>query len=502
MSLVTKLPKVNRPASFLYDRLPRAPTATLSPTDEIFLDELAFQSMRTVDLPAGLKDRALALLRAYPNKKDLEKYGAYFFRKVRARACAETPRVLGSSLLPEKIADSEKTQLEKLLHGRGFAELAEVIEDLELKKDEYSEILSFAIHDGADALFKLFQTVYTYEACLVYLAHKFPSVYATNFRILSEISRRLPHLEPKKILDYGAGPGTAALAAHRIWSSSIESTVLVEPAAQMRQIGQQMVGNGSETSGHVRWISALYDDSTPQTNELDLVLLSNVLMEVKTQEQRDNLVRDLWRRLAPDGLLVVVERGTPTGFRYIHKIRENFISKITNFHFVAPCPHESACPLALTGRDWCHFSQNFQPLPGFSRATAEKFSYLVIRKSVGPRQKFRHEVEVSDLETRSFFWPRVVMPPIMADGHTLIDVCSAPNNFQRLVVNRAKPHIMGYRQSREAMWGDLWRWPKRLARAEAREYVPDEVKAYIDRMKKVAMRALSRVTQEESSNSK
>ena len=82
------------------------------------------------------------------------------------------------------------------------------------------------------------------------------------------------------------------------------------------------------------------------------------------------------------------------------------------------------------------------------------------------------------------------MEPLKADGHTLIDVCAAPNNFQRLLVNKAKPHALGYRQSREVVWGDLWRWPKRLARAEARDYVPDEVKAHIDRMKRIALRAL------------
>lgn len=61
----------------------------------------------------------------------------------------------------------------------------------------------------------------------------------------------------------------------------------------------------------------------------------------------------------------------------------------------------------------------------------------------GPRQKYSKEEDALTAAERSYFWPRLLMPPIKAGGHTLVDACSAPNNFERLSVSKAKPHTMG-----------------------------------------------------------
>ena len=82
------------------------------------------------------------------------------------------------------------------------------------------------------------------------------------------------------------------------------------------------------------------------------------------------------------------------------------------------------------------------------------------------------------------------MPAIKAGGHTLIDVCARPSNFERLTVSKAKPHGFGYRFSRKLMWGDLWRYPKRLARREAREsYTPTQVKNHRELLNEEAKKA-------------
>lgn len=46
------------------------------------------------------------------------------------------------------------------------------------------------------------------------------------------------------------------------------------------------------------------------------------------------------------------------------------------------------------------------------------------------------------------------------------------------------------------MWGDLYRFPKRLARPEARLYVPEKTREHLDRLAKTAWRALKWETQE------
>ena len=130
----------------------------------------------------------------------------------------------------------------------------------------------------------------------------------------------------------------------------------------------------------------------------------------------------------------------------------------------------------------------------------EKYSYLVIRKGAGPRQVYKNSMQTEVEWEKSYFWPRVVMAPIKAAGHTLIDVCSRPNNFERLVVSRGKSHACGYRPSRKLIWGDLWRYPKRLSWREARDYTPEDTKAHLGRLQRVAQRVISRASRASSTS--
>ncbi len=383
--------------------------------------------------------------------------------------------------------------------------------------------------------------------------------------ILSEIKERCPEFRPKSVLDFGSGPGPSIAAAFSVWGDdkrdpAINDVLAVEPSAHMAQIGQYLLSDLNREMPatasspdqaplpgrpRIRWQSCLYEISA---KKYDLITLSYVQMEIRGQPSRDMLVRNLWNRLNPGGMLVMVERGTPTGFRFMHHLREVFIEEIgvEHFHFVAPCPHEGMCPMAVTGRDWCHFGQRLMRIPHYiyckgSRSRVieeEKFSFLVVRKSAGPRYKYRSEKEAPTPAEQSYFWPRIVLPVLRAGGHAHIDVCSSGGNinarqalqrrkaeaesvtngkdatdeaepgeqkddpslfykvpnghFQRLSTSRSKAHNMGYRFSRQALWGDLWRFPKRITRTEARPYIPEETREHLDRLAEKAYKVGTR----------
>jgi ribosomal protein RSM22 (predicted rRNA methylase) len=320
-----------------------------------------------------------------------------------------------------------------------------------------------------------------------------------------EIFKRVPDFNPKRILDYGSGPAASTLAALKIWNKEEEMKHItcVEPSINMQQVGKYLL---ADSKANIEWQAGLYGVK----GNYDLIVSSYVLMEIRDQESRDLLIQNLFAKLAPGGILVILDSGTPTGFRFIHRIREQFIlnqiqlhanntNEIKkNWHIIAPCPHESACPLALTGKDWCHFDQRVQRLPHYlyskgsrkNNSDFEKFSYLVIRKSPGPRDEYGSEAEAPTSWEKSFFWPRIVMPAIKSGGHTLIDVCARPSSFERLTVSRSRPHGFGYRFSRKVMWGDLWRYPKRLSRLDAREsYTPEQVKNRLNILSEEAKKA-------------
>ncbi|KAL8443097.1 hypothetical protein Emag_006124 [Eimeria magna] len=309
---------------------------------------------------------------------------------------------------------------------------------------------------------------------------------------------------------------------------TIEYLMAVEPSGHLASVGRFLT---ADLRPQVQWQLALYEeglrkkqsrssllpvsDSLKTTTRIaveaegrgragidadsddrfDLVLLPHVLLRsVEGQASRHSLLRDLWKRLKPGGLMILLERGTVTGFRVLASVRELFICQLgtEKFHFVSPCPHEAACPLALTGRDWCHFGQRVRRVPHHlyckgSRAKSieeEKFSFLVVCKGPGPRSRFPSlaaaEAAAASAQEQSFFWPRLVAPPIKAREHVLLDVCAAPHHFERIAVSKHMPHAAGYKPARHAAWGDLWRFPRKIIRPDARMYMQQDVREALE----------------------
>jgi len=479
---------------FKFDRILKSDS--LEPEDVLELDQMALMSLKTQDVPKSIMEKIVKLLKDFGQKKDLERYGRYLRKKVRSRTAVETPNVLSSRFLPEQ-DDADGGPLAKLRKNPAFQDL---FQHTDMSSLDDSAMRRLAVAHKEDRRHKLFQMFWAPEAALTYMAHRYPASWATNYRVLYELARRAPDFRPRSVMDYGAGPAPGLAAAQEIWPGAFQEAIAVEPSEHMSQLGRYLVADSELPQ--VQWRRCLYDSA----ERLDLIIASYVQMEVRGQPSRDALVKQLWARLSPGGVLVLIEPGTPTGFRFMHHTRELLISRVgtEHFHFVAPCPHEGMCPVALTGRDWCHFAQRVRRTPhklyckGATRRflEEEKFSYLCTRKAPGPRTRYASEAQAPTLHEKSYFWPRVLFPVIKAGQHTLIDVCSAPQNFERLSVSKSKPHAFGYRYSRKAMWGDLWRFPKRVARPEARLYIAEKTREHLDRLAKAAWKALKWEAQE------
>ncbi len=271
--------------------------------------------------------------------------------------------------------------------------------------------------------------------CLAYIAMRMPATYEASRTVFREIAGQLPELAIHSILDVGSGPGTAVIAAFDTFQD-IRDAVLIEPSGTMAAFGAELLSEAIED----RATNVVWRGIKPHENDLytrsDLVAASYVLGELSGDLLR--FVDRLWA--ATDELLVLIEPGSSAGFGRLRLVRQHIIEH--GGQILAPCTHDSACPMAAT--DWCHFSVSVQRTKEHKRLKSgsrgdesEKFAYLVASKRPITRASLA----------------RIVKRPIKGKGHVYLDLCSDTGLARHTVSKRDASH---YRIARKSAWGDLW----------------------------------------------
>ncbi|CAL5360287.1 unnamed protein product [Camellia sinensis] len=259
---------------------------------------------------------------------------------------------------------------------------------------------------------------YRDDQTVAYVASRMPAVYSACHRVLSEVRRRLPGFSPTRVLDFGAGTGSAMWAVREVWPRSLERINLVEPSQSMQRAGQSLIKNLKNLPliHSYNSIQSLTKNINKSDREHDLVIASYVLGEIASLQDRITIVRQLWD-LTQD-VLVLVEPGTPHGSNIVSQMRshilwmekrkrrklenafdetsKDLVDLKTGAFVVAPCAHDGRCPLDNTGK-YCHFVQRLErttsqraykrskgePLRGFED---EKFCFVAFRRGQRPRE--------------------------------------------------------------------------------------------------------------------
>lgn len=381
---------------------------TISKSRDSFHDEkriaaLSHNFCTTTKIPFNIKEKIVSLLQNFGHKRDAEAFAKYLQELYRARTSTEPPSVLPSRFLPEvgekaSLFESESQENgedgESSDSGAGKDKdnCSSTNESKATQSEKFAHAKRLAMMHTEDSKHKLYRIFYSPVATLGYIGLRYTLTYGSNFRVLSEIKKRCTDFKPASMLDYGCGPGVSISAAVEVFnkgnfdntesdyknfdcgsfterkSSPLTSAIALDPSKHMLQVAKHLItaqAKNEREFPRVDYQLAMNFENTNSSfsnsaqNKFDLITLSYVLLDISGQPSRDMLVRRLWNKLNDNGMLVIIERGTPSGFRLIHHARELFIDEIgpSGFHFVAPCSHEGRCPLALTGRDWCHFGQ-------------------------------------------------------------------------------------------------------------------------------------------------
>ncbi len=269
-------------------------------------------------------------------------------------------------------------------------------------------------------------------AVKAYLAQRLPATFAAVRAAMGALEEARPGFSPATLLDIGAGPGTAPWAASDTWPSLGRATLL-EASAPVRAAGQALA---REMPVRCDWLSGDATLALPAIEAADLVTLAYVLDELPPASL-PKLVDRLWALTA--GTLLVVEPGTPAGWRRILDVRAQLIA--AGGHVTAPCPHHAACPLAAP--DWCHFSRRVarSRLHRLAKDADvpwedEKFIYLAVSREPATAPNAA----------------RVLAPPRAGSGKVALKLCRPDGTaVERLFTKRDGE---AYKAARRADWGD------------------------------------------------
>ncbi|EEB08183.1 cytochrome c oxidase assembly protein COX11 [Schizosaccharomyces japonicus yFS275] len=320
---------------------------------------------------------------------------------------------------------------------------------------------------------------------MAYLSASLPPQYAALHNVFGEIALRIPEFLRRsglRLFDYGFGPALGAIACSQYMKEPLHALVH-EGNPFMHNIADDLAHQyQSQTDIFAQFhITKLLPFSTEGT--FDIFVLSNRLNEMKTDGEFYSFLRRIWSLVSDqDGLLILVEDGSPRSFQTLSRARSFLLKKSPNtdesntsskVHVVSPCPHDMECPMQKAPSHFksCAFTQHFyRPVwmreyskyKYANRSTAySNFSYCVLRKGK-PRPPVHDYLSTDGLELasddlpQSFHqWPRIVQPVMKRRGHVAMDVCTSKGCLARYVYTKSQG-TETYRMARKSKLGDAF----------------------------------------------
>lgn len=150
---------------------------------------------------------------------------------------------------------------------------------------------------------------------------------------MQEISEALGEsYAPRRVIDFGCGPGSGLAAAAQIWPRSVRELVGVDTSAGMRVAADILLApdedkqlvlkeDGDAPAAEMNVPSVRLEQSLDDvlctvpasTPGFDLAIISCTLSELSSDIERAEAVRSLWAALEDNGVLIVQEHGGAIG---------------------------------------------------------------------------------------------------------------------------------------------------------------------------------------------
>ena len=252
-----------------------------------------------------------------------------------------------------------------------------------------------------------------------YAGARMPATYTAIYSALLHAS--IEESGYTTLLDAGAGTGAASWATAEALPT-LKRIDCVEREDAMLTLGQRLMKGASLFDGiDVSWQKA--DITAIDAAQKYDIVISSYMTNEMDEGTRLALIDKLWSMTS--SMLLILEPGTPEGFRIMRGIRERVLS--LGGHIAAPCPCEGACP--MPDSDWCHVTCRVQRTKlhkylkgGSAPYEDEKYCYMAFTRA-----------ECAHCASR------VLRHPQIQNGRITLELCTPQGLKTRIVTKREKP---------------------------------------------------------------
>lgn len=237
---------------------------------------------------------------------------------------------------------------------------------------------------------------------LAYLRYHLPLNFARAVCALRDLRRLRPEVAAfESVVDLGAGPGSSTLATLLELPPAPRRYFLSDRSRGALRVARQLIDQCSEAAGRGPQDVVHRVQKLPELPEIppgSLVWMSMVVNELRTASGRGldlgHLVRRLEAKLAPPGVLVLVEPALREPGLGLLRLHDSLLAS-GRWRVIAPCTHQKDCPLLRArGRPWCHFHFDWRPgrvveeiaRPLQLSTGRSSLSYLALERTDGPEK--------------------------------------------------------------------------------------------------------------------
>lgn len=311
--------------------------------------------------------------------------------------------------------------------------LPEVIEDLieqEVQKynlsnlKEYANDLSFRyMNEERNGKVLLSKN----EEAVVYSIIRMPATFCACFKALEQTFKYYDG-KIESVLDVGAGLGAATWAIKE--KKGCLNFTCLEREDAMRNLGQKLMKGKIDAN----WLK---NDILKNeiSGKYDLVVISYMINELSCNDRLEVIKKLL---SVTNKVLLIVEPGTPIGFKNIRKIRDYAIDN--GLFIMAPCIGNSKC--MLDENDWCS---------SYCRVERTKI-HKILKNGELPYEdeKFSY-VAISKDEVLNYPKARILRHPIIQSKMVKVKLCTK-NGIKETIITKKNSEI--YKDLKKKISGD------------------------------------------------